>query len=239
MLAAVYAMGVAASLSGADVLFLALLLLAPLVLPIPPWCRPRDGPPSDLSVRLLLVALLAAGLAQASSLARETARDCRLALADGVAVDVRGVVRTEARWGRTEVAVRDGLPGGCRVDARVRLPPDVEAPGPGAAVRVRGRWRADPRPGVDPDRAGEVEGRSVEPSPELAPSRVVAWQVGALRRIREVFPRRAALVSALVLAHKRDLDPGVREAFARSGTAHLLAISGFHVGVVAALLLAG
>ena len=41
-----------------------------------------------------------------------------------------------------------------------------------------------------------------------------------------------------MLSRKEGLDPDLREAFARSGTAHLLAISGFHVGVVAGLLLA-
>jgi competence protein ComEC len=45
------------------------------------------------------------------------------------------------------------------------------------------------------------------------------------------------MVAALTLARKEGLDPGLREAFARSGTAHLLAISGFHVGVVSSLLL--
>jgi competence protein ComEC len=45
------------------------------------------------------------------------------------------------------------------------------------------------------------------------------------------------MVAALTLARKEGLDSGLRDAFARSGTAHLLAISGFHVGVVSSLLL--
>jgi competence protein ComEC len=45
------------------------------------------------------------------------------------------------------------------------------------------------------------------------------------------------MVEALVLARREHLDPELREAFALSGTAHLLAISGFHVGVVAGLIL--
>jgi competence protein ComEC len=45
------------------------------------------------------------------------------------------------------------------------------------------------------------------------------------------------MVEALVLARREHLDPDLREAFALSGTAHLLAISGFHVGVFAGLLL--
>jgi hypothetical protein len=40
------------------------------------------------------------------------------------------------------------------------------------------------------------------------------------------------------MARREHLDPDLRAAFGLSGTAHLLAISGFHVGVVAGLLLA-
>jgi competence protein ComEC len=45
------------------------------------------------------------------------------------------------------------------------------------------------------------------------------------------------VVEALVLARTEHLDPDMRDAFALSGTAHILSISGFHVGVVAGLLL--
>jgi competence protein ComEC len=47
------------------------------------------------------------------------------------------------------------------------------------------------------------------------------------------------MATALVWARKEGLDAGTRDAFARAGVAHLLAISGFHVGVVAGLLLLG
>ena len=51
-----------------------------------------------------------------------------------------------------------------------------------------------------------------------------------------LYGSRGPMVEALILARKEGLDPQLREAFALSGTAHLLAISGFHVGVVAGLL---
>lgn len=41
------------------------------------------------------------------------------------------------------------------------------------------------------------------------------------------------LALALVLGDRSHLDPGLREDFTRTGTSHLLAISGLHVGVVA------
>ncbi len=56
-------------------------------------------------------------------------------------------------------------------------------------------------------------------------------------RLKSLYPRSAPLATALVWARKDGLAPEIREAFARAGTAHLLAISGFHVGVVAGVLL--
>jgi competence protein ComEC len=56
-------------------------------------------------------------------------------------------------------------------------------------------------------------------------------------RLKRLFPETAALAIALVWARKDGLDPPVRESFSRAGVAHLLAISGFHVGVVAGVLL--
>ena len=46
----------------------------------------------------------------------------------------------------------------------------------------------------------------------------------------------AGVASALVLAERDGIPRELWDAFARSGSAHLLSISGFHVGVIAALL---
>lgn len=53
-------------------------------------------------------------------------------------------------------------------------------------------------------------------------------------RISELYGPRASLVDALVLGRRDHLDPELRRAFADSGIAHLLAISGLHVGILAA-----
>jgi competence protein ComEC len=60
------------------------------------------------------------------------------------------------------------------------------------------------------------------------------------RRIGRLYGSRAPLVEALVLNRRDDLDPRWRRVFAEAGIAHLLAISGLHVGIIAAwtLLLA-
>jgi len=64
---------------------------------------------------------------------------------------------------------------------------------------------------------------------------------GALRdrvmtRARALFGSRAPLVAALVIAPNAPLEPEVRERYARSGLAHLLSISGLHVGFLAVWL---
>jgi len=51
-------------------------------------------------------------------------------------------------------------------------------------------------------------------------------------RIRTLYGSRAGLVEAVVLGRREDIDKSIREGFARSGLAHLLAISGLHVGVL-------
>jgi len=64
---------------------------------------------------------------------------------------------------------------------------------------------------------------------------------GALRdriaeRSRRLFGTRAPLVDALVIARRAEVDAELRERYARSGLAHLLSISGLHVGFFAAWL---
>jgi ComEC/Rec2-related protein len=58
---------------------------------------------------------------------------------------------------------------------------------------------------------------------------------GAIDRIiRSLYPREAgAIVSALVLGDKTQLNQETRSVFSLSGTAHVLAVSGFHVGIIA------
>jgi competence protein ComEC len=55
-------------------------------------------------------------------------------------------------------------------------------------------------------------------------------------RSARLFGARAPLVDALVIARRAELDAGVRERYARAGLAHILSISGLHVGFIAAWL---
>jgi len=67
--------------------------------------------------------------------------------------------------------------------------------------------------------------------------RGVRWRDSLVDRLERLYGPRAPLVNALTLARREGLDPAVREIFASTGIAHLLAISGFHVGVIAGIAL--
>ncbi len=138
--------------------------------------------------------------------------------------------------------------------ARIHLPARWE--GRGFPEAGRGEWagrlrlhpggssvRASPaNPGGPPPPGGAgVLGGEPPPHPvlESGPREwALALRGRILDRVGVLWPQRAPMVEALVMARREHLDPDLRAAFGLSGTAHLLAISGFHVGVVAGLLLA-
>lgn len=150
----------------------------------------------------------------------------------------RGSVDVEVVW------VVDGRTGG----AGVRRPPvqcrEVEAFGhdgrlvAGEVVEIEGRWQSGwrGRSALAIDNVRVVEGDGARSwSATLARARASLDE-----RIRRVVdPDQAPLGLGLLSGRRRELPGSVREAFARTGTAHLLAISGFHVGVVAGLLALG
>ncbi|QHI68871.1 ComEC/Rec2 family competence protein [Tichowtungia aerotolerans] len=54
----------------------------------------------------------------------------------------------------------------------------------------------------------------------------------------EQFPRQAQLLQALLLGYRHELPNDLYQVFSRTGTLHIFAISGLHVGVMAAILIA-
>lgn len=88
--------------------------------------------------------------------------------------------------------------------------------------------------------AGIAAGVAAPPgaAPEPPAGWSAAWREALAHRVERLYGEQAPVVGALILARREGLDPALREAFARSGTAHLLAISGFHVGVLAGALFA-
>ena len=71
---------------------------------------------------------------------------------------------------------------------------------------------------------------------ESAPGWRDRWRSHASDAIGRVFPADAALARALLIADTRDLSPEIRDRYAAAGLAHMLSISGLHVGIIAVAL---
>jgi competence protein ComEC len=121
----------------------------------------------------------------------------------------------------------DVLPGSCDGALRLRWPGEHVARG-GTEWVVAGRWS-----GVA-DRGVLVVRRLVRLDATPRGRGAVRHRLAA--RSSELFGARAAIVDALVFAPNAALDPDIRERYVRSGLAHLLSISGLHVGFLAAWL---
>jgi competence protein ComEC len=134
---------------------------------------------------------------------------------------------TAASGGVVDAEVMAGTCGG---SVRLRWPEGHAARG-GTTWVVAGKWS-----GVDGGGGGGLlvvrRMRVLDPVPRGR---------GALRdalaaRSTELFGARASIVNALVFAPNARLDSDIRERYVRSGLAHLLSISGLHVGFIAAWL---
>jgi len=62
------------------------------------------------------------------------------------------------------------------------------------------------------------------------------WRARASGSIERVFVADAPLAKALLIADMRDLSPEIRDRYAAAGLAHMLSISGLHVGIIAVAL---
>ncbi|MBT8405203.1 MAG: DNA internalization-related competence protein ComEC/Rec2 [Gemmatimonadetes bacterium] len=232
-LALALAAGAALSSAGVVLWPAALCLVAALIRPIRSSRRPRFAAGAG-SGRLRALAWAGiAGLAHGHVASARGLRDCRWSIPEGE-VQLAGWVRTVETPGRFQLTVVEGA---CPRPVRVQAPlPRASAEGSG--VRVRGRWvrRSEAAPGVDPLRAGQVVAAEVE-SAEVVVRDVDRWSARTRARgldaVDRRFRREAPLVSALLFARRDRIDPALRDAFSATGTAHLLAISGFHVGVLA------
>ena len=152
---------------------------------------------------------------------------------------------------RVEGLNRDG--NWVRVADRIRVV--LRSAGSARAPRYGERWRlrgivrvAVPRRSglftlpenqavVDPDRAVFLDAGRGNP--------LKAWCMGRRRACRAIlsrgledFPEERGLLQALLLGYREDLPKALRQDFAATGTVHIFAISGAHVGMVT-LMIAG
>ncbi|HEX8242540.1 MAG TPA: DNA internalization-related competence protein ComEC/Rec2, partial [Longimicrobium sp.] len=173
-----------------------------------------------------------------------------LSVAGALAADYEPARDTAARIPLLPLRVQRASSGGaqvgrCEVEARVRLPRGTAALAAGTELRLGGEWRllqAPVDPGrwpADPAYRGYLLAKtaSVAAAPEFARHPLLALRGRAERQIRRLFPRNAPLADALVLGRRETMDRTVADRFAASGLVHLLAISGTHVALVAAVLM--
>jgi competence protein ComEC len=125
--------------------------------------------------------------------------------------------------------------------------------GPAGAARTAPAWAGRPLIVTGIWREGSwrpwLGARRIDPAPTVGGSRSgarwlaelrwrgVGWRDSLVERIHRLYGSKASLVTALTLARREGMAPGVREVFVATGLAHLLAISGFHVGIIAGVAL--
>lgn len=85
--------------------------------------------------------------------------------------------------------------------------------------------------------AGNLITRSpkVSPTPKTVSAGLQAAAVERLARL-DIPPQRLGVVVAMVAGDKRMLESDLRQSYSSSGSAHLLAVSGLHVGIVFVLV---
>ena len=243
-----------------DLFFPPALSLAFVCLPVLPWLRPGSllppratkDPTESVEIRsqvpiaarnraacaALALAVIAGGLTTHAQ-RRATGSDCRLHMADGVKGTVTGWFEGGVETGARPFRLVRGL--GCEGSVRAfERGSDVGLPA-GIPVVAVGTWRRASHPVVTaPASAGTLLLTDVRVDESVTGLRFAGARArfrGRIEsRMRDLLPSTWPLASALILARKEALDPELREAFAVAGIAHLLAISGFHVGVVALLV---
>jgi len=174
--------------------------------------------------------------------------DCLYRIPDGARVEVHGTLAAHPDpRGAVDVDAATlrvaGASWRCAPTLSVRADEDDwrDAAG-GARVRIAGRWLAFPsdRGSIRrPVWAGTLVADSVAVlgRPSVLRDPAPSMRGRAQERIRTLFPNHAGLVEALILAQKGGVDSVIRDRFARAGLAHLLAISGLHVGIIAGVLI--
>jgi competence protein ComEC len=120
--------------------------------------------------------------------------------------------------------------GACSGAVTLRWPSRKPAAG-GTTWLVAGPWMGDARRGLLRVRSSRLL--------DAIPRGRGGLRQRVAARSAALFGARAPLVDALVIGRTADLDAELRERYARSGLAHILSISGLHVGFFAAWLALG
>lgn len=117
---------------------------------------------------------------------------------------------------------------GCHGLVAVRVEQADSVPA-GTRLAITGRWlprlsRLRPAAGTLVVRSHEIVGTQPRVGERV--------RTAVTRASERLYGDRAPVVDALILGRRTAMDPALREDFARAGLVHLLAISGFHVGLL-------
>lgn len=224
------------------------VIAAGLVWPALAWAR---APLVGAACVVLLLTGWAVGSARTESIDAPAA-----AMASGILVDGRAILLEQARpsaFGSTaEVEVLEGRAAGAHLVARltdeIDWPQEAEI---GDELLVTG-WAAppDPDPDADFDWASHLRRTGVAGELDLdrveATDRARGGVAGVIDAVRERSERalelgasgdQAALIRGMVLGQDERIDELVRDDFRAAGLAHLLAVSGQNVMLLAVLVL--
>jgi|CXWL01.1.fsa_nt_gi competence protein ComEC len=175
---------------------------------------------------LLAIAALGGVLAAAAELDARTAQ-CTARLPLGESRLVLRLIDPGQGSGRVE------LPGRCLGSVMVRWPRS-SSPRAGESVAVTARWLPRTRALGFGDGllvVRRIERRWGTPGPIDAARNWIASTTDLL------YGERAPMVAALLVGWRGEIDPAVQQAFTAAGLVHILAISGFHVGLLAGWVL--
>lgn len=223
---------------------------------------PRTDPPSERSALpylAILGSLAFTGAALGAGARAEVGADCRSWIPDNTELTVRGVLAASSIPLDRDSLVRPPLlpllatdirgaravTSGCRGEIRVRIPEGEDPLLAGSELELEGRWVRFSEPVVrsawprDPRYQGFLAVDEViraEP-PRLDLHPLLTLRGRSEQHLRRIFPEHGALAEALLLGRREYVDSALRERFTQAGLAHLLAISGMHVGLIAGILL--
>ena len=175
---------------------------------------------------VLALPTFAVGVVWGTRTAIDTARSCAAVLPLGEHDFTLHTVEPGSGSGRVTVSSCEGT-----VTARWPRASDLPA---GVSLRATARWLPQPKPLGRPGgllvvlRVRDVAG---------APGPVDRLRTTIARATDTLYQQRAPLVDALITGRRGELDPVLRQDFAAAGLIHLLSISGFHVGLLAAWVL--
>ena len=159
---------------------------------------------------------------------------------------VEGVVcqRPEERYGSLRLVLADCTLNGTPVRGRVRIWTKLSFT-PEAGTRIRIGCRLTPPAGKESydrylrilaDGTGDGDSYQALSFRDTLTARFARLQGRAVARVEALFADNAGVAAAMLLGERSKVEQDTRQQLSGAGVAHLIAVSGLHVGILAGLL---